>query len=96
MKGQNMNTFSIPLSAIAPFTRGRDNIDPDKVNRLVELLQRGVELDAVAVFRRPGDTAWSISNGHHRVVAAESVGRTEIEATVVSGPWLRGRGGGRN
>ena len=90
-----MGTFSIPLASITPFTRGRDNIDPEKVNRLVGLLRRGVELDAVAVFRRPGDSTWTVYNGHHRVVAGEAVGRTQILATEVPAPIRLGARSGK-
>ena len=88
-------TFSIPLSAITPFTRGRDNIDPEKVNRLVALHRRGVVPDAIAVFRRPGDQTWSVFHGHHRVVSAEAVGHTHILATEVPAPIKLGARSGK-
>ena len=57
----------------------RNKIDPDTVNRYVEIFDA---LPAIDVFKVHGQTGFCLAGGWHRRAAAVKLGRTEIKANV--------------
>ena len=70
-------------------------LDAHKVQTLVDLMKRGVVLNAIAVYRRDGEAKWSVGNGFHRLKAHQLLGRTSIEVEVISAPIPPGARSGK-
>ena len=78
-------TARIPINKIQlGDTQTRVAIDLGTVNRYAELMADGVNLPPVDIYVDEHGVHW-LADGYHRIEAAESCGKTEIEATIHKG-----------
>ena len=76
---------SIKLTSLDldPKTHTRTGIDPQKVDRFVELLQEGITLPPIVTYF-DGETYW-VADGYHRVSAHKKLELEDIEAVALEG-----------
>lgn len=78
-------TARIPINKIQlGDTQTRVAIDLGTVNRYAELMADGVNLPPVDIYVDEHGVHW-LADGYHRIEAAESCGKTEIDATIHTG-----------
>ena len=78
-------TARIPIKKIQlGDTQTRVAIDLGTVNRYAELMADGVNLPPVDIYVDEHGVHW-LADGYHRIEAAESCGKTEIDATIHTG-----------
>jgi hypothetical protein len=82
--GFRIMSTMLKISDIKQFPR--DGVDNDRVNRYAKMLQNGVNLDAVVVFRRNGSDKYELYHGRHRYFAYLALNRAEIPVVFVSAP----------
>ena len=77
-----MPILDLPIANLAPdsIERSRPHLDPERVSYYVEHLD---EATPVVVFDING--VLLLADGHHRVAAAEQLGRTTVKADVRKG-----------
>lgn len=77
-----MSQLSIDQLLASPLVDPRRHLGPDRVQRYSEILD---VLPPVTVFRLEEDGSLLLADGYHRVAAAQTAGRTIVEADIREG-----------
>ena len=85
---EKKKTFEIELNKIVHLneTQARSKeSDKDTVQRYFDAMDSGERFPPIEVCRSQEAEGWLVIDGHHRVLAAELLGRKTIEATTIYG-----------
>jgi ParB-like chromosome segregation protein Spo0J len=75
----------LPISSIRLDFQDPENLDDERVQYYIAALSGGEVIDPVTV-QFDGETYW-LRDGFHRLTAAQSLGRKEIEAEIILGTY---------